>query len=158
MFAVSGSDSTSSFAAFFADSMRVPSASASTIDEDASKISIALLSSEPSEAVDDVFVDVVEDDEVSVTVDTAVEDDCPHATGAHAKQQHTAIISARTTLAPFCEIDQLILMRPSSMCAESLRTIKELHHTCTPRYHFVKTQAHILQPQNLCGSKVSSNT
>ena len=157
MFAVSGNDSTSSFAAFFADSMRVPSPSASTIDEDASKISIALLSSETSEAVDDVFVDVVDDDEVSVTVDTAV-DDCPHATGAHAKQQHTAIISASTTLAPFCETDQLIFTRPSLMCAGSLWAIKELHHTCTPRNHFVKTPAHILRPQNPRVSKVSSNT
>ena len=155
MFAVSGSDSTSSFAAFFADSMRVPSASASTIDDDASRINIALLSSEPSEAAD-VFVDVVENDEVSVTVDTAV-DDCPHATGAHAKQQHTAIISASTTLAPFCETDQLIFTRPSLMCAESLWTIKELHHTCTPRYHFIKTPAHILRSQNPRASKVSPN-
>lgn len=43
--------------------MRVPSASASTIDDDASRISIALLSSEPTDGAD-VFVDVVENDEV----------------------------------------------------------------------------------------------
>lgn len=63
IFAVSGSDSTSSLAAFLAESMRVPSASASTIDDDASRISIALLPSEPSDGAD-VFVDVVENDEV----------------------------------------------------------------------------------------------
>ncbi|WP_290180110.1 hypothetical protein [Corynebacterium fournieri] len=50
--------------------------SASTIDDDASRISIALLSSEPlPEADEDAFVDVVEDDEVCVTVDTAVDED-----------------------------------------------------------------------------------